>query len=391
MGCKSRAREWEDRSKARTSEIEAIAMAVKILGKLTGVRTEAPSNPGLPAKSSMIQRAAFVDPKKQAIELLRSTAKTVHSKALERLAVEVSNHLNGPFADVNSMIQKMIFRLQAEQTKEVTHKTWCDKELSNTQASKDDKTGKVEELGAKLNELDSGVAVLSNDITAADKRVADITRVMQEATEIRQTGKQENKVSLKDAEDAQAGLAKAVSVMQQFYAESGSPKESEEAVALPKSPKLWDAGYTAVADPKNADTNVIAILETVAADFAMMEAKTKAQEVAEEKEFQDQISANKIELARRRSESTQKVQTKQRKVTKSSMLNKQKKHVNSELDAVKQYSKDLKPACVDGDSSFEDRKAARDKEIKALRDSQVLLQNAFAEKKGKFLQISSHR
>merc|ERR1719197_362928 len=68
----------------------------------------------------------------------------------------------------------------------------------------------------------------------------------------------------------------------------------------------------------------------------------------------------------------------------------QLKHVVSELEAVVQYLKDLEPACVTGDSTYEDRKQARADEIEALRKAQTILEEAFKEKEkepeGNFLQ-----
>jgi len=57
-----------------------------------------------------------------------------------------------------------------------------------------------------------------------------------------------------------------------------------------------------------------------------------------------------------------------------------------------QYLTDLKPACVntDGGASYTDRKAARAKEITALKTAQVTLQDAFKEKPKMFLQIREH-
>jgi predicted S18 family serine protease len=43
--CAIKTSEWEERSETRAKEIEAIAMAVKILSEVGGVRTEAPDNP----------------------------------------------------------------------------------------------------------------------------------------------------------------------------------------------------------------------------------------------------------------------------------------------------------------------------------------------------------
>merc|ERR1719373_392983 len=66
-----------------------------------------------------------------------------------------------------------------------------------------------------------------------------------------------------------------------------------------------------------------------------------------------------------------------RLLDKISTMEKSLKHVSDELAAVKQYWKDLGPACMEGDSTYEARKAARDQEISALKEAQVILADAF--------------
>merc|ERR1719375_1119191 len=108
------------------------------------------------------------------------------------------------------------------------------------------------------------------------------------------------------------------------------------------------------------------------------------------------MSANEIEKAEREQEAQMKTSEKKRRADKIASLNSQKKNVEGELEKTEQYLEDLKPACVDGGSSYDDRKAARTKEIDALKKAQVILQEAFKEKfmqvggSVKFLQISSH-
>merc|ERR1719378_1541197 len=84
-----------------------------------------------------------------------------------------------------------------------------------------------------------------------------------------------------------------------------------------------------------------------------------------------------IEKARRTKEAEMKQQESQRLAEKVDEMSKTKKHVADELAAVLQYLKDLEPACVTGDSTYEDRKAARAKEIEALREAQNILEDAF--------------
>merc|ERR1719263_2736416 len=101
---------------------------------------------------------------------------------------------------------------------------------------------------------------------------------------------------------------------------------------------------------------------------------------------------NEIEKSGREQEVSMKSQEKARRSDKISSLSSQKKNVEAELEKTEQYLVDLKPACVNGDSSYGDRKAARSKEIKALKEAKVILLEAFEERSGKkFLQVSSHR
>lgn len=397
--CATGAREWDERSKTRAGEVEAMTQAIKILAKVSGVRTEAPSNPVPP--TSPVSLLQVSNPKNDAVNLLRTTAKTVHSKALERLAMEVSTHLTGPFDKVNDMIQKMVFRLMSEQTDEDKHKAWCDLELEKTKDSKNDKENKITDLDARIKSENGKVAKLTTQISDANQMVADITAFMEEATEIRNAGKHENKVSIKDSKDAQTAVANAVAVLEEFYKSSGEvPKEpwefvqtskkSKAPVTLPADPQLWDSSYTGVANPKDPKTGVLSLLEACAADFSKMEAETKAQEVQDQKEYDDSMKEHKVEKARRQQESDTKLAEKKRKIAKVEELTTQKKHTNNELDAVNKYKQDLQPACVDGDSSFEDRKAARAKEIKALKQAQGMLQDAFKKKAASFLEINRH-
>jgi len=215
--------------------------------------------------------------------------------------------------------------------------------------------------------------------------IATITGFMREATEIRETGKKENAEAIKDAEDAQNAVADATSVLETFYKESGmidkEPYELvQEPVKLPDDPKTWDSSYTGVADPKKPKSGVINVLKAVASDFATMEADTRAQEETDQKAYDEEMSSSEIEKARRAKENEMKSQEKKRMVEKMEQLKKSNKHFSAELEAVNQYLKDLEPACVEGDSTYEDRKKARAKEIEALKKAESILQDAFKEK-----------
>merc|ERR1719460_3410149 len=65
-----------------------------------------------------------------------------------------------PFAKVKGMIQEMIEKLVAEAQKEASHKAFCDKEMSDTKAKRDDKQSDLDDLNTKIDAATSKIAKL---------------------------------------------------------------------------------------------------------------------------------------------------------------------------------------------------------------------------------------
>merc|ERR1719210_2452252 len=300
------------------------------------------------------------------------------------MAQEISVAKSGHFDQVINMIEKMIFPLMDEQTEEANHKNWCDEELNKTDVSIKKKTEKMAEPDAKIKEAEALVTQLAGEIEDADAMVSKITEHMAEASEIRKVGKKENELAVKDARDAQQAVSNAISVLESFYKESGMVQKEaweliQQPVKLPKTPSTWDSGYTGVADAAKQPGGIITVLKTVSADFAKMESDTLAQEETDQKLFEDDMKASSIEKARRMTQSKEKAAEKKRQAEKAASLKKSHKTVAGQKEAVEQYLKDLQHGCVDGDSTYADRKAARTKEIDALKEAEKILTDAFKE------------
>jgi len=393
----------------------ALEAGVEILGVATGVRTEAPTNPSMPTPPvdapaqdlslvvnghpHLLVRSArhLVEdansPKSRAIHLLKTEALRLHSKLFTRFATEVEAKVqSGPFDEVDNAIQKMIFRLIAEQTSDDEHKNWCDLELEKTNSSAQNKQDKLTELGLKVTSVSASAALLTQDIQNAAAMVTSIDGFLAEATDLRNQGKAENQAAIRESKQAQEALAKAVAVLQDFYKETGMVALTQrgagagqakgahrggEPVALPTSPALWSSPYTGAADPKNQPSGILTVLEKIATDFSQMQASTMAQEATDERNYQEEMQTQQIEKARRSKEAEMKTQEKQRLLEQVSTLKKSESHTKDEKAAADQYLKDLEPACVEGDSTYEDRKASRDDEIQALKEAQVILAEAF--------------
>merc|ERR1719446_1708978 len=196
--CKDTTAEYEERVSIRTGELEAMAMAKKILSKVTGVRN--PDEHEIPTKALLESTArveqdtanfrvavSFLqvdDPKVKAVNLLRQAASKSHSKALEKLAEEIKTYA-GPFDKIKAMIQKMVFRLMGEQKDEDEHKLWCDMEMEKSEESKTDKEEKVALQTTKVAEMDSAIKLLVKQIAENDEKVDTMTTYMKDETALR--------------------------------------------------------------------------------------------------------------------------------------------------------------------------------------------------------------
>jgi chromosome segregation ATPase len=279
----------------------------------------------------------------------------------------------------------MIFRLMAEQKDEDDHKNWCDLEVSKTNTSINTKKDKSESLKLEIEDDEATVEVLENDARDATEKSTTIQEHMDEITNVRNEGHKENKAALKDAEDAQKALANAIAVLEAYYKDSGAIEKQawefaqtgEGPVELPEEPSTWDASYTGVADPSKQPGGIVAVLKQVASDFSTMEADTRASEESDQMEFNEEMKKCKIEKARSDTNAEMKTAEAGRLGDKISAAQKRLKGLKNELGAWEQYMKDLEPACLKGDSTYEDRKKARADEIAALKEAQVILADAF--------------
>merc|ERR1719235_343849 len=286
----------------------------------------------------------------------------------------------------------MIFRLQAEQKDEDEHKNWCDVELSKNEESTADKTEKIKVTKIDIEEMDAKLKIAMKAIVENNEKLEETMTYMKQETELNEENKAEIAFTIKDAQTAREAVGEAIKVLSDFYKESGmvakeswefvqiSKKSNSHGVTLPDKPSTWDSSYTGAADPEEGSNGILAILEGVSTKFATMESDAKLQDTTNQKNYEKDMAAKKVEIADIKSDTAMQERKKQGLQEKLDASSEKLKHETSENDAVVQYLKDLKPACAPGEGSYEDRKQARLDEIAALRKAQTILEDAFRTK-----------
>merc|ERR1719321_2479345 len=190
---------------------------------------------------------------------------------------------DGPFEKVKKMIKDLIVKLMEEATEETEHKGWCDTEMGSNKQTREDKAESVSTLTAKGEELTAKIAKLTNHIAELSDSVAEIDAAVAEATSLRESEKVKNAKTIEDAKIAQVAVAKALTVLQEFYAKAATAtslmqtKHKTKQDPASDAPATFDKPYTGMG---GSNTGVVGMLEVIQGDFARLESETTTAESA---------------------------------------------------------------------------------------------------------------
>merc|ERR1719198_1891534 len=136
-----------------------------------------------------------------------------------------------PFAKVKGLITDMISTLEAEAEEEATHKAYCDKEMSETSAKKDEKSTEVESLTTKIEQKKAMSIKLKEEVATLQNELASMAKAQAEATQLRQ---EENAAYTKNKAEMDQGLKGvrvALKVLKEYYAKGDKDHASADGAA----------------------------------------------------------------------------------------------------------------------------------------------------------------
>merc|ERR1740116_125039 len=189
--CLTKAQDFEAETKSRSEELKALAEAKKILKETTA---------GAEAQTYGLNQESFLQitskaglAQFEAIRRVRDLARKENSRALTQLAsrLEMTVRISGaqgadPFAKVKGLISDMIASLEEAADADATEKAYCDKELGETRAKKEDRTAEIEKLSTKIDQMSARSAKLKEEVAALQKALADLASSQAEMDKLRE-------------------------------------------------------------------------------------------------------------------------------------------------------------------------------------------------------------
>merc|ERR1719399_2793218 len=327
--CMSKATEYEDETKSRGEELKALAMAKKIISEATGGAVSQSydlAQLSLVQVSSSSTQSGFA-----AVRFVRGPGAKQHSSVLAQLAVRMGSAVrsgiaNGadPFGKVKGLIKDMIERLMAEAEADATEKAFCDKEMAETNAKKDEKTDKIEALTSKINKMSADSAKLKEEVAVLQKELAELAKTQAEMDKLRQEEKAAYEANRPELERGVEGVKMALKVLRDYYA---------------KEDKAHDAA-------EGAGSSIIGLLEVVESDFTKLLTEMVAAEEQAAAEYKTETQDNEVLLTKK----NQDVKYKTKEFTELDKLltelTSDTEGLQAELDAVLEYYAKLKEGCV---------------------------------------------
>merc|ERR1719329_87259 len=193
----TKAQDFEAETTSRGEELKALAMAKKAVVENTSGATD--------QSYSFMQMASSSDlSKTEAVQFIKNLAKKHHAPALAQLASRIASAIrlnsgDDVFAKIKGMIGDMIAKLEEEAAAAAQLKEWCDKEIAEATAKKEDATAEVETLQKDLANLAS--------------RTLEMDKVRGEEKALYEKNKPEMEQGLK-------GVKLALKILNEYYAKA---------------------------------------------------------------------------------------------------------------------------------------------------------------------------
>jgi len=375
--CEKKSGDFANRQQLREDEIIAVQKAIEILssGAVAGnSEKNLPQFLQVHAQSGSSLAQLRADPQNAAqmkvAAYLKAQAVSINSRVLSALATRVSAD---PFKKVKKMIKDLIVKLMEEAQSETEQKGWCDKEMATNKHTRQDKTEAVEMLHADIDELGASVSSLTDQIADLTKSLAELDEAVAKATNQRFEERAKNKQVIKEAQEAQVAVAKALTVLNDFYAKAAEATSFAQESHRASEPEVFgDEPYKGMGAENGG---VVGMIEVIQSDFARLETETSAAEDASQEEY-DQFSADsKLDKTKKSADVHHKSSTKQDHEQALQEKTSDLHGTEKELDAAMAYFAKLKPTCVETGVSFEDRVARREEEMESLKTALRVLNN----------------
>eukprot|EP00933_Yihiella_yeosuensis_P011813 TRINITY_DN11954_c0_g1_i1.p1 TRINITY_DN11954_c0_g1~~TRINITY_DN11954_c0_g1_i1.p1 ORF type:complete len:704 (+),score=238.26 TRINITY_DN11954_c0_g1_i1:94-2205(+) len=381
---KQKEAEWDQRSKYRAGEQEAISTAVELLHSDEARDLFSRSFIQITSISKVSDEGARRA--RTANQVLRSVAQYSNDGRLLVLATSLGK--NPTMDNVLSKIDEMKAVIKKEEESDLAKKDDCESTKVEDTATVKSHEAKIEDGSTTIGFLEDQIKNIKEDIAKKNSTMQEVATDLAKAKELRSAENDEYLRSKKDDQDAVALIEKATKVIEDFYKSQKSfiqVKGVKGKRQLPDSaPKSFEGSYEGAGAQSSGVVQTMKVVsddiekEIAVADKEEAEAKKVYDDAKKEMDektvlLQDGIDSDNIKIGGRQDDlAAAKAELGDNKAF---------------LAAVQQKMKDAEPECNFYLENIELRSKNRQIEIDGLDKAKAILQGAKFEDKGRELTV----
>merc|ERR1719160_1994157 len=408
--CSSKASEYEERVKARSLELVAIAETIKILNDDDALDLFKKT---LPSPSLLQIANRNKDLRKEALAALKKFKES--SPDLSLISMALRGKKVG-FEKVLKMIDELVTQLGKEQVDDDSHLKWCTAEFDTSEDTEKDLKRRISGLETKISETETGIATLIDELAILKQGIKDTDKAVEEATTQRKDEHKEFVASAAENNAALQLLEVAKNRLNKFYnpnlyvAPTQRPLTAEEKIYVNSGgadPRIAEAeaagppggiagtGVTVFAQtrmrardappppPETVDayakkdaSGPVALIDKLKRDLEMEVAAAERDEAEAQKDYEEFMSDS---VAKRTADSKSITEKESQKAgLEADLMGAKdiKKEKSDELYATEEYINQLHGSCDFLMKNFDMRKAARASEVDSLKRAKAVLSGA---------------
>jgi chromosome segregation ATPase len=368
--CQMTDKEWEERSKTRQMEMEAVSKALAVLsGDDAHDLFTRTFNPAF-LQESKTSHGSSEQLRAQASRLLSEVARKVESPRLATLATQV--RLDA-FTRVKKAIDDMIAQLLTEKADEIKHKDFCVDEFNSNQLQTEKKEREKQDVVAKIEDLEMTIDALAKDIDSLKAQISEMQIQLKRAGENREKENNEFQTTVADQRETQKLLQVALGILREVYGgkKSASLVQSRQEPAGPPPP----AGFETY-KKNEASGGVLSLIQQIIDDAKAMEAETIRAEEDAQKAYEDFVKETNSSTEAKSNDIVNKSELKAKAEGDHVNAKQDKEAAMLELEQLSNYNAELHQSCDFVVKNFELRQTARDEEVEALKQAKAILSGA---------------
>jgi hypothetical protein len=360
--CTGADKNFEMRKAARLEEIKAVSETISIL-------TSDESKDLFSSSMSFIQvseERKGADLRRKASALLRGAAAKAGSPDLSILATSVELDT---FTRVKKAIDDMIAQLRMQQADELKKHDWCNAELHSNEVATMKTEDKKADLTAKVEDLASTLARLTEETATAKSNIAQLQVDMQRASENRKQENMDFQSTVADQRATMSVLHTALERLAKFYDEEALVQAKAKGGQTPPVPQME---YK-----KSAGSGgVMSMIEKLITDAKEVEADARKSEIQAQGQYEALVADTNGSVKALQREVMAKTQAKAQAAKDKSETEGDLADTNKELEGLGKYDGELHGDCDYLIKNFGIRQDARGQEIEALQQAKQILSGA---------------